>query len=173
MTHEYRHPFPISVTDLLTIHMPAAERLLGTKDLVVLPSQTHLIVQRNPNTTDRAVPGIQGEREMENERGYVRALIVPKGEKKDSDGREFGDDHMLADLGESWEGATVWLTTDYVHTSEFGLGPTAPLADAAECGLFMAAACNFWLGSANDIATRVKEAYFAALVLSVVIRWAR
>ena len=48
MTHEYRHPFPISVTDLLTIHMPAAERLLGTRDLVVLPSQTHLIVQVNP-----------------------------------------------------------------------------------------------------------------------------
>ena len=46
MTHEYRHPYPISVTDLLTIHMPAAERLLGTRDLVVLPSQTHLIVQR-------------------------------------------------------------------------------------------------------------------------------
>ena len=55
MTHEYRHPFPISVTDLLTIHMPAAERLLGTKDLVVLPSQTHLIVQVNPApTTDPA-----------------------------------------------------------------------------------------------------------------------
>lgn len=46
---EYRHPFPISVTDLLTIHMPAAERLLGTRDLVVMPSRTHLIVRVNPN----------------------------------------------------------------------------------------------------------------------------
>lgn len=45
---EYRHPFPISVTDLLTIHMPAAERLLGTRDLVVMPSRTHLIVRVNP-----------------------------------------------------------------------------------------------------------------------------
>jgi len=51
MTREYRHPYPIPVTDLLTIHMPAAERLLGTKDLVVLPSQTHLIVQVNPAPT--------------------------------------------------------------------------------------------------------------------------
>jgi uncharacterized protein YccT (UPF0319 family) len=51
---EYRHPYPIPITDLLTIHMPAAERLLGTKDLVVLPSQTHLIVQRvsPPQSTD-------------------------------------------------------------------------------------------------------------------------
>ena len=48
MTREYRHPYPIPVTDLLTIHMPAAERLLGTRDLVVLLSRTHLIVQVNP-----------------------------------------------------------------------------------------------------------------------------
>jgi len=48
---EYRHPYPISVTDLLTIHMPAAERLLGARDLVVLPSQTHLIVRVNPAPT--------------------------------------------------------------------------------------------------------------------------
>jgi hypothetical protein len=55
MTREYRHPFPIPVTDLLTIHMPAAERLLGTKDLVVMPSQTHLIVRVSPApTTDPA-----------------------------------------------------------------------------------------------------------------------
>jgi hypothetical protein len=48
---EYRHPYPIPVTDLLTVHMPAAERLLGTRDLVVMPSQTHLIVRINPTQT--------------------------------------------------------------------------------------------------------------------------
>ena len=52
---EYRHPFPISVTDLLTIHMPAAERLLGSRDLVMMLSQTHLIVRVSPpQSTDPA-----------------------------------------------------------------------------------------------------------------------
>ena len=57
---EYKHPLPISVTDLLKIHIPAAERLLGTRDLEIMPSQTHLIVRVNP--TARAASRETGER---------------------------------------------------------------------------------------------------------------
>lgn len=109
---------------------------------------------------------------MHGSRRYLRALVIPRGSDRDADGRSFGDDHMLADLGRSNDDAQVYLTTDYVHTSELADDALQPVVDADECGRFLASAGNFWLGGSNAIASRVEEAYFALLVIVFVVRLA-
>lgn len=48
----------------------------------------------------------------------VRLLSIPRGATCDADGRELGDDWLLADLGVDLDLTAHYLTTDHVPGSE-------------------------------------------------------
>lgn len=50
----------------------------------------------------------------------IRMLKIRDGEKKDAEGREVGDDWLLATLGATHDGYHIYLTTDCIRASEVG-----------------------------------------------------
>ena len=71
-------------------------------------------------------------------RNIVRVLRIPHGGKADEDGREVGDDWLLATLGQDMAGATYYLTTDHVNGSDL---PEA-LDNTKKCAELIAALVN-------------------------------
>ena len=49
----------------------------------------------------------------------VRVLRIPGGEDRDYEGRQFAEDWVVTDFPKDGDGATVFLTTDHVHASEY------------------------------------------------------
>lgn len=72
--------------------------------------------------------------------GLVRLLSIPKGADKDAEGRGFGDDWQLLDLGQSEDGTRHYLTTDCVRASEFACIPG--FHDPAEMGAWLVEQIN-------------------------------
>lgn len=72
-------------------------------------------------------------------RRIVRVLAIPQGQDKDAEGRQLGDDWMLATLGYSEElRANIYLTTDRLRADE----EPAWLADPGAMARAIAAAIN-------------------------------
>lgn len=72
--------------------------------------------------------------------GRYRVLLIPAGQKVDADGRELGDDWLLATLGCAEEGDKsydCYVTTNRVRASESGSVP-----DALETAFILAKALS-------------------------------
>lgn len=51
--------------------------------------------------------------------GVFRVLKIPAGKEEDADGRGIGSDWLVADLFCDDAGTRYWLTTDYLHASDW------------------------------------------------------
>lgn len=49
----------------------------------------------------------------------IRVLRIKNGETRDEEGRRYGDDWVLADFGEDFDGDHYYLTTNRLHASEY------------------------------------------------------
>lgn len=105
--------------------------------------------------------------------GKLRALLIPAGQTHDADGREVGDDWMMANCG-SVTGEIAYVTTDRVGGSEFACSAwTEVLQTPTSTAEFLASAGSFWLGSPGEILDRVQDAYRFGLLMDLVWRMHR
>lgn len=73
--------------------------------------------------------------------GRYRVLIIPHGEKKDAEGRELGDDWLLASMGyfeDGDKGFDAYVTTNRVRASDYDV------PDAGETAFILAEALANW-----------------------------